>query len=65
MSVPVFAYLYSDFIDVPTAVNLLRTWMIMITVMMRAPMCAIPVAPWKIMVFAREMFREKHSAGMP
>lgn len=41
--------------NLPTAVNLLRTCMIMITVMMSAQMCAKPAAPWKIIVFASEI----------
>lgn len=43
--------------NIPTAVNLLLTWMIMMTVMIKAQMWAIPLAPWKIRVLATSRVR--------
>lgn len=43
--------------NVPTAVNLLLTCKIMITVMINAEMWAKDAAPWKIIVLANSMFR--------
>lgn len=42
-------------LNVPTAVNFERTWMIMIAVITRARMCMKSVAPWNIIVFASSM----------
>lgn len=51
--------------NVPTAVNLLLTWIIMIVVMISAAMWQKDAAPWKMMVLANSIFRAKHSASMP
>lgn len=42
-------------VNIPTAVNFDRTWIIMIAVMTRARMCIKSVAPWNIIVFANSM----------
>jgi len=44
--------------DVPTAVNLDRTWMIIMAVMMSAAMCTMSTAPWKMIVLASSTVRE-------
>lgn len=44
--------------DEPTAVNLLRTCIIMITVIMSAIMCTKSTAPWNMIVLASSMLRE-------
>lgn len=43
--------------NVPTAVNLLRTCKIIITVIMSAIMCMKDAAPWKMMVLPTSMLR--------
>jgi hypothetical protein len=41
-----------DECDIPTAVNLERTWIIMTTVIIRARICMKSFAAWKMSVFA-------------
>lgn len=48
---------YSSHVHIPTAVNLERTWKIMMTVMTRARMCMKSFATWKMSVFAISMVR--------
>jgi hypothetical protein len=47
----------AGFGNVPTAVNLLLTCRIMITVIINAEMWAKDAAPWKMIVLANSIFR--------